>query len=153
MAAGLRVRMRQVHGTVAKDKATRDSSKPGAFWINYDARTRTASDRADTIRLRHQFFTQKMLGYMTPLQLKDPKHLFGEVERELIYYRDQKTCAVCKTEIKWSDLEVHDVKGHASGGLTSLENGCAVHSHCHPKGRAAAEFTQALQRDDRCPES
>jgi hypothetical protein len=55
---------------IAKDKATQYSSTPGEFWVHYDARTRTASDRADTIRHRHQFFTQKMLGYMTPLQLK-----------------------------------------------------------------------------------
>lgn len=137
----------QFRHAVVKDKATRNASRPGEFWINYDARTRTASDRAETIRVRHQFFTEKMLEYMGPLQLKDPKRLFGEVERELIYYRDHKRCAVCKAEIKWSDLEIHHVKQHGDGGGTNPENGVAVHRHCHPKGTAAREFANSLPSD------
>jgi hypothetical protein len=126
---------------VAKGRSTRNSPRPSEFWTEYDARTRTASDEAETIEARHKFFTKKMLEYMGPLQLKDPKRLFGEVERELIYYRDDKMCFFCNSEIIWSELEIHHVKSHVEGGLTRLENGRAVHKQCHPRGQAALEFS------------
>jgi len=130
----------QFMDAVAKDKATRHDPNPGPFWTNYDARTRTDSDRAETIRLRHRFFSEKMHTFLSPLQLKDPNRLYGEVERQIIYWRDQKRCAVCGGEIGWSELEIHHLKQHTDGGPTTLDNGRAVHRFCHPKGAAASAF-------------
>lgn len=128
----------QVHS--AKDKKTRRSSNPGEFWTRYDARTRTDSDRGETIRLRHDFFAEKMLEFMGPLQRKDPSRAFGELEREILYHRFAKRCAVCGAEIAWADLEIHHVEQHSAGGATALDNGVPVHAACHPRGRAAVEF-------------
>ena len=41
----------------------------------------------------NEFFSSKMRDVIKP-QLKDAKRLFGAFEREIIYYRDQKKCAV-----------------------------------------------------------
>jgi hypothetical protein len=128
----------------AKDKLTRNSPTPGEFWTQYDVRTRTDSDRGETIRLRHEFFTRKMMELMGPVQMKDATRGFGEVERELIYFRDQKRCVVCGKDVVWAELEIHHVEQHTFGGPTNMENGVTVHSACHPKGRAADEFRQAF---------
>lgn len=119
---------------INRDKRTRNTQAPGEFWTNYDARTRTASAEAETIRLRHNFFSKKMFEFLSPLQLLDPNRLFGQLEREIIYYRDGKRCMFCKTDIPWTDLEIHHVDAHSQGGRTTLENGRAAHRKCYPRG-------------------
>jgi len=69
--------------------------------------------------------------------MKDPQRGFGALERELIYYRDNKKCAECGADITWDEAEIHHVEQHGQGGRTTLENGALVHRHCHPKGLAA----------------
>jgi hypothetical protein len=119
---------------INRDKRTRNTQTPGEFWTNYDAHTRTASGEAETIRLRHNFFSRKMFEFLSPLQLLDPDRLFGQLEREIIYYRDGKRCMFCKGDIPWADLEIHHVDAHSQGGRTTLENGRAAHRKCHPRG-------------------
>jgi hypothetical protein len=102
------------------------------------------SDRGDSVQRRHEFFSSKMREAIKP-QLKDANRLFGALEREIIYYRDQKKCAVCGADVVWQEAEIHHVDQHAKGGLTEIENGALVHSHCHPKGKAADEFVKKWQ--------
>ena len=68
---------------------------------------------------------------------KDPLRAFGLLDRELIYYRDKKRCAVCEVELMWSEVEIHHVQLHSAGGQTVLENGAPVHKECHPKSAVA----------------
>jgi hypothetical protein len=110
------------------------NQEPTEFWSEYDVHTRLASADADIIKLRHTFFARKMYEFLSPLTLLDPRRMYGRLEREIIYYRDNKTCMFCNTEIKWKELEIHHTQGHALGGQTSLENGRAAHIACHHRG-------------------
>ena len=130
----------QFSASLAKAKQTKDSLQPDEFWLRYGQWTRTNSDRGDRIRHRHVFYADRMFSYLQPLQLKDPNRNFGTLEREIIYFRDSKKCAVCRAEVVWSEAEFHHVQEHGKGGKTVLENGVLVHRHCHPKGRAAQTF-------------
>ena len=125
----------------ALGKQTRDDPSPSEYWLRYGVHTRVNSDRGDGIQRRHQFFSVKMREVLNP-QLKDPQRLYGALERELIYYRDKKCCAVCGCEVAWPDLEIHHIEEHGKGGMTTLENGVLVHKDCHPKGSKAAEFAK-----------
>jgi HNH endonuclease len=126
----------------AKGKQTRDDASPSDYWLRYGVHTRVNSDRGDVIQRRQEFFSTKMRDNLT-LILKDPQRLYGELERELIYYRDKKRCAVCGNEVPWSEMEIHHIEEHAKGGPTSLENGVLVHKKdCHPKGQKAVEFAE-----------
>ncbi len=124
--------------SIAQGKVTRDDANPSEYWLKYGVGTRVNSDRADTIQRRHEFFAAKMHNLLQP-QMKDPQRLFGDLERDLIYYRDRKRCGVCETEVAWDDAEVHHVQQHSQGGKTLLKNGALVHAHCHPKGAAATQ--------------
>jgi hypothetical protein len=128
----------------AKHKLTRYEPSPGEFWTRYGAWTRANSDRASSILLRHEFFARKMFEWLSP-QLKDPTRGFGELEREIVYYRDKKTCAVCDGTVIWADGEIHHVEEHAKGGRTVLDNGVLVHKQCHPKGAKAVEFAKTYR--------
>src|SRR6266851_1421946 len=132
---------------VAKATKTRNYPQPDEHWLRYGVHTRVNSDRADTIQRRHEFFATKMYELLEP-QMKDPLRLFGTLERELIYYRDQKRCAVCRADVIWPEAEFHHIEQHSKGGKTLLENGALVHKHCHPKGEVATQAfaTQWRQR-------
>ena len=114
---------------------------PPETWLHYGLLARTNADNAETIRRRHEFYVSAMLGFLNaraPLTLKDSKRLFGSLEREVIYFRDQKRCNICKAEVVWADAEFHHVVEHSQGGRTAIENGVFVHRHCHPRGGTAS---------------
>jgi len=129
----------------SKGKLTRDDASPSEYWLRYGVHTRVNSDRGDAIQRRHEFFASKMREQLV-LQPKDSQRAFGLLERELIYYRDKKCCAVCTSEVTWADAEIHHVTGHAHGGRTALSNGVLVHKHCHPKGKQAVEFERRWKK-------
>jgi hypothetical protein len=127
---------------MAQGKSTRDEANPSEYWLRYGVHTRANSDRADIIQRRHEFFATKMRETLN-LKLKDPLRSFGALEREIIYYRDKKRCAVCGTGVAWPELEIHHVDEHSKGGATSLENAVPVHKDCHPKGTKAIDFAKS----------
>ena len=126
---------------LASAKATKDSAKPDEFWLRYGQWTRVNSDRGERIAHRHVFYMEKMIEFLKPLQMKDPKRIYGELEREIIYFESNKKCAVCDVLVPWDEVEIHHLEQHAQGGATEIENGALVHRACHPKSYAA---TQAL---------
>lgn len=125
----------------ALGKKTRDDPNPSEYWLRYGVHTRVNSDRGDVIQRRHEFFSLKMREQLNP-QLKDPQRLYGALERELIYYRDKKLCALGDGEVAWRESEIHHIEEHSKGGMTTLENGVLVHKDCHPKGSKAVEFAK-----------
>ncbi len=114
-------------------------SKDGEYWLKYGALTMTQAANATTIQARHDFFSRKMMEDLKPLK-KDTTRIYGQVEREILYFKYRKQCVVCDKEIFWQELEIHHVDQHQHGGQTLLENGVPVHRICHPKGQAAVEF-------------
>ena len=118
----------------------------GEYWTEFGAWTQTQSAGARTIQRRHAFFVKEILRELKPVLL-DTTRIFGELEREIVFYREGKQCAVCGQPIRWQDLEIHHVEEYQSGGKTVVENAAPVHKDCHPKGQNAIEFkTQWLER-------
>lgn len=124
---------------------TRWDAQPDEYWSKYGVPARTNSDQASSIEKRHEFFMTKMYEALQPRSL-DSNRIFGPLEREIIYYRDQKKCqvSVCGGEVLWDDAEIHHVDMHSKGGTTILSNGALVHKMCHPKGvQAVAAFADS----------
>ena len=121
----------------ATKKATDNPGEPNEVWTRYGQWARTGSADGSIIGLRHGFFAKRMHESLGPLQMKDPTRSFGQLERQIIYFRDGKRCQVCCSEVTWSDAEIHHVKEHQKGGRTQPDNGALVHRSCHPKGADA----------------
>jgi hypothetical protein len=88
-----------------------------------------------------------MRGKIKPV-LKDLTKNFGQLEREIIYLRDQKKCQVPGhgEDVLWADAEIHHVKEHNDGGLTVLANGALANKSCHPKSqKVVAAFADHWQ--------
>ena len=129
---------------LAEGTRNRFDEPTNEYWARYGQWTRSNSDRAETIERRHAFFVEKMLDSLKPT-LKDPTRIFGQIEREIIYFRDSKRCQrrLCCGEVAWADAEIHHVEEHALGGKTILANGALVHKNCHPKSRKdVADFAE-----------
>ena len=126
----------QFRTNLGQAKQTRYDQRPNEYWLSYGVGTRVNSDRGEVIQRRHEFFAEKMREFLKP-QMKDPQRAFGVLERELVYYRDKKRCAVCDSEVIWPEAEIHHIEQHGQGGKTTLDNGVLVHQHCHPKGATA----------------
>ena len=108
-----------------------ESQEKKDFW-NYYQMTRNRSDQADTIKRRHQIYMGQMLQILgDSVVMKDPQRVFSESDRELVWYRDKQTCAVCGENVRWDDVEIHHKVSHAEGGPTTLDNAVLVHADCH----------------------
>lgn len=123
-------------------------SKEGDYWFKYGSLTQTQSSQAKTIQIRHTFFSEKMFFVLKPVR-KDILRGYGQLEREIIYFRDNKQCAVCGVPVKWQDIEIHHIEEHHKGGQTTIENGVTVHKDCHPKGEAAVAFNKKWNDKDK----
>jgi hypothetical protein len=121
--------------------ASAKKSKSGPFWDNFSMLVSTHADQAQTVQTRDKFFTEQMLALINPTR-KDPNRSFDDEEREIVYLKYNKRCAVCQQIIEWKDLEIHHLKEHHLGGETSIDNAVPVHRRCHPKGNDAIEFEQ-----------
>lgn len=109
------------------------------YYDSYVRWTSAKTDLADTIRRRHEFFSQEMLSLLD-LKKKDPKRAFGIIEKEIIYYRDEQMCQVCKMRgdseiVPWNDAQFHHVQEHHQGGESTIDNGALVHKNCHPRSK------------------
>lgn len=121
------------------------SGEPDEYWIRYGTWTRNNSDRGESIKRRHQFYSARMTEFMGNLTPKDPRRGFNALEREIIYYRENGKCQVCGSVVTWDEAQIHHIIEHAKGGETILENGALVQAHCHPKGDAAVRaFAEKL---------
>ena len=115
-----------------KEVSAAKKKKEGEYWLNFSMYISTSSTSASSVRIRHDFFANKMLKYINPV-IKDSKRVIDPVEREIIYDKYNKICAVCFKTIDWNDLDIHHVIEYNQGGETSEENAAPVHRQCHPK--------------------
>lgn len=75
----------------------------------------------------------------------DPKRLFDESDKQIIYERSNGKCEICKDPEPVDPEEAeydHFPVPYALGGKTTVDNGRLVHAKCHPRGPL-----QALQSD------
>ena len=135
--------LQEAHGKFSKllgeaNQAYKDG-RESETWLRYSARTRAGSDQGENIRIRHHYYVTKMLEFLGDITLKDPKRLFGQTEKEVIYWMDGGKCQECDADVRWEEAEFHHIEEHSTGGRTEPRNGALVHKHCHPKGKAQTQ--------------
>jgi 5-methylcytosine-specific restriction endonuclease McrA len=84
------------------------------------------------------------------IKLKDPKRLFDVLEREVVWWRDRRTCMNpnCRRAVPFQEATVHHVIEHTAGGPTKLANAVLVCTDCATKRKelqgAEAELKEYL---------
>ena len=110
-------------------------------WNRYSARTRYSADSGDNIKQRHEYYSKLMVEFLgESLKPKDPRRAFNDLERQVIYWRDDGNCQVCDSSVDWAEANIHHIEEHQAGGPTVISNGVLVHANCHPVGQAAIDF-------------
>ena len=125
---------------VSEARQIKDTDKQveNVYWRRYIQYTQTAANELSSIESRHVFFFEQMLCFMEETKTlinKDSERAFIEAAREYIFFRDDKKCLMCDSEVVWREAEIHHVIPHAEGGKTEIDNGALVHKDCHPKSR------------------
>lgn len=94
----------------------------------------SGSDKAEKIGHRHAVFANWMRSKLK-IKLKDPKRLFDMLEREVVWWRDGRTCKNpnCGGAVPFKEATVHHVTEHTVGGPTELANAVLVCKDCAPK--------------------
>lgn len=135
--------LQESHGkfssALAKAVESSKQGEPDETWLRYGIWTRSGTDRGENIRRRHHYYSRRMFDFLGSLTPKDTKRTFGPLEREIIYWRDEKKCQVCGADVIWNEVEIHHITPHSEGGKTELKNGALVHKECHPKGVSATK--------------
>jgi hypothetical protein len=107
----------------------------------------SGSDKADKIGQRHAVFANWMRSELE-VKLKDPKRLFDVLEREVVWWRDRRTCMnpKCRRSVLFEETTVHHVIEHTTGGPTKLTNAVLVCTDCAPK-RKELQAAEAELKD------
>ena len=97
----------------------------------------SGSDKADKIGHRHAVFANWMRSKLS-VKLKDPKRLFDVLEREVVWWRDRRTCMnpKCRRAVPFQEATVHHVIEHTAGGPTKLSNAVLVCRTVRRSGRS-----------------
>lgn len=130
--------------TVARKKK-REGDATDPYWLNYGVHTQTASDQGDTIRMRYEFFREKMMDRVAP-EWKDPKRTADAAMKDTVFRRQKGKCTECGQSLLPGQIELHHVKPHSQGGKTIPSNLAAVHPHCHPKSEEEVRESQERAR-------
>src|SRR5690606_8762706 len=63
----------------------------------------------------------------------DPKRIFDDRDRSIIFERDQGICKICNEAVESDEIDFdHFPVAHRDGGRTVPDNGRLVHRKCHP---------------------
>lgn len=105
----------------------------------------SGSDQGAKIGQRHAVFAEWMSRKLD-IKLKDPKRLFDVLEREIVWWRDRRTCQnpTCRRLVPFPEATVHHVVEHTGGGQTTLANGVLVCTDCAPKRKELQAAGPAL---------
>lgn len=82
---------------------------------------------------RVSIMTRFFLGENPDMGLRDPKRLFTNAERYVIYVRGGKKCADCEKSLEFSEFQADHVAQWAHSGKTSLENAQVLCEVCNAK--------------------
>lgn len=121
----------------------RRESKFGRYYSEYGQWTQTRSDDSKTIRRRHAFFQEEMLGLLEPTIL-DKNRSFTDSQRKTVFFRDMELCQYCRMKgsdhkVSWKESDIHHVLPHTKGGETNIQNAVLVHRECHPRSEQDVE--------------
>ncbi|MDB4644225.1 HNH endonuclease [bacterium] len=89
--------------------------------------------KRENIEIRHGVYVRKFLSDYPDLTPKDPKRIFNDNERLVIWRVANMTCQICKKEITLEEMHADHVKPHSKGGATTIENGQCLCSACNLK--------------------
>lgn len=124
-----------------------------SFWKRIESVARTGKGRPDEIKfvkanssgttskqninLRFELIKKEFLAAHLDLELLDPKRLFDNYEKIVIYRRDKGICQECGKKVSWEDYQADHIRSYIKAGKTTIENGQVLCSTCNAKKGAA----------------
>ena len=89
--------------------------------------------KRENIEARHGVYVRKFLSDYPDLVPKDPKRIFNNNERIVIWRAANMKCQSCKKKITLKEMHADHIKPHSKGGKTTIANGQCLCSKCNLK--------------------
>lgn len=97
----------------------------------YGRLSQQGTNDGDSMRKRTGILTRRFLNMNPDIALKDPKRLFDEDERHVIWTRAGKKCQACGNSISLDEMQADHVVLHSNGGPTTMENSRSLCVPCN----------------------
>lgn len=122
-------------------RRVQDQAKPAETqdfgFITYHNKTTNSTDAFDSLYFRNKFLMEDLFLHVKKLCPKDPKRLFDDIQRRVIFRRDKGVCKKCGKKCNWDDYQADHIKPWSKGGKTIIENGQLLCSECNQKKGAS----------------
>lgn len=123
-----------------EDRELPDEDREGKL-VAYQERTSHATDSVDSLTFRMNTLLESLHASIPDLAPKDPRRLFSESQRRVIWLRNDKRCQVrteCDgAECDWDNWHADHIVPHSRGGMTTTENGQVCCPACNLKKGAS----------------
>jgi len=106
-------------------------------FVTYHEKTTNSTDGADSLKYRNSFLMEDLFQHVKKLCPKDPKRLFDEVQRRVIYRKYNGICQKCGKKCGWNNYQADHIKPWSKGGKTTIENGQLLCSECNQEKGAS----------------
>lgn len=113
------------------------AEEQNSAFVTYHEKTAHSTDGADSLKYRNNFLMEDLFQHVKELCPKDPKRLFDEVQRRVIYRKYNGICQKCGKKCEWDNYQADHIKPWSSGGKTTIENGQLLCSECNQKKGAS----------------
>ena len=117
----------------------RDAKEADKFSRNYTRWVSISGDGASSIEKRHSFYLQFMFKKLAKhLSMKDEGKDWANLEKEIVYLRNERACQVCKMLGRASpgdrrkDIVIFDLLPEQEDRVAKLDNAVLVHKECKP---------------------
>lgn len=109
------------------------------YYARYLQLTKSVTNSRNTIEKRHIFFMEKMRYFMRDdLAIEGNKDISDILEKEHIFFRDNKKCLMCKQDVLWCDAKIYHINPIAKKE-TGIKDAGLVHITCCPNNNADIE--------------
>ena len=85
------------------------------------------------IETRNEVYTKRLFKEITTLKTKDPKRLFDDNQRIVMWRRDNHSCQECGCHVDFKDMHADHIIPHSKGGETTIDNGQTLCAACNTK--------------------
>ena len=101
--------------------------------VVYHERVSNSSDSMDSLSYRDTFLKESLFASIDDIAQKDSKRAFDDIQRRVIFRRDDGICQICGKKCEWNDWAADHIKPWSKGGETAINNGQVLCPSCNSK--------------------
>lgn len=101
--------------------------------LQYHEHTAHTTDASNSLKFRDEVLREDLFTHVPDIKTKDPKRMFDETQRRVIYRKFDGCCQICHKKCDWDNYHADHIVPWANGGTTTVANGQLLCPECNLK--------------------